>query len=158
MLELFGHLPVAWLLFAVLAAAGFMAFFVGRTRAVAMAQGRTVQLNSQPNYHGYFVAMMTIAPAAILLALYVLFGESLVRGQLINEMPQRIQDLGSIELQQYIDRISEHAMRPDAAATGNALFDAASRRYTDLIGLSRIAAIFLSSTSVMENFDVRNRT
>ena len=77
MLELFGHLPVAWLLFAVLAAAGFVAFFVGRTRAVALGSGRTVPLNSQPNYHGYFVVMATIVPAALILALYLLFGESL---------------------------------------------------------------------------------
>ena len=144
MLELFGHLPVAWLLFAVLAAAGFVAFFVGRTRAVSLASGRTVALNSQPNYHGYFVAMLTIVPAALILALYLLFGDALVRAQLTNELPQRIQDLGSLELGQYIDRISEHAMRADAAKTGNALFDAASQRYTDLLGLSRIIAIFLA--------------
>ncbi|WP_370371491.1 phosphate ABC transporter permease family protein [Henriciella pelagia] len=69
MLETFGHLPVSWLLFAVLAAAGFVAFFIGRTSAVATAQGSTARLNSQPNYHGYFLAMATIAPAAVILIL-----------------------------------------------------------------------------------------
>lgn len=141
MLETFGHLPVAWLLFAVLAVAGFVSFFAGRTQAVTVGHGQTERLNSQPNYHGYFVAMATIGPAAIILVLYALFGDSIVRAQLASELPQRIRDLGSLELGQYIDRISEQAARRDAASTGNALFDAATSRYTDLLGLSRIIAV-----------------
>jgi len=152
MLETFGHLPVAWLLFAVLAAAAFMAFYVGRTQAVGIARGYTSQLNSQPNYHGYFVAMATIAPAAIILFLYILFGESLVRAQIAGELPERIRALGELELGQYIDRISEHATRRDALATGNALFDATSDRYTDLVGLSRIGAILLAVLAAAGGF------
>ncbi|MEQ9315157.1 MAG: phosphate ABC transporter permease subunit PstC [Henriciella sp.] len=141
MLETFGHLPIAWVLFAVLAAAGFVAFFAGKTSAVATARGSTIRLNSQPNYHGYFLAIATIVPAAIALLLYALFGEMLVRGQLASELPQRILDLGQLELGQYLDRIAENASRPDAPATGSALFDAATSRYTSLLGLSRIVAI-----------------
>lgn len=152
MLETFGHLPAAWLLFAVLAGAGFIAFFVGRTQAVALASGQTAQLNSQPNYHGYFVAMITIAPAALVFLCYVLFGESLVRAQFASELPERIRALGDMELSQYIDRISEHAARIDAADTGNALFDAASNRYTDLVGMSRILALLLAIAAATAGF------
>jgi len=152
MLETFGHLPIAWLLFAVLAAAGFVSFYAGRTQAVAVGSGSTERLNSQPNYHGYFVAMMTVGPAAIILLLYGLFGESLVRAQLASELPQRIRDLGSLELGQYIDRIVEHVARRDQAATGNALFDAASARYTNLLGLSRIIALILSLAAAGTGF------
>ncbi|GGB77106.1 MULTISPECIES: phosphate ABC transporter permease subunit PstC [Henriciella] len=144
MLETFGHLPVSWLLFAVLAAAGFVAFFIGRTSAVATAQGSTARLNSQPNYHGYFLAMATIAPAAVILILYSLFGESMVRSQLASELPQRIRDLGTMEMGQYIDRIAENSQRGPGSTTGNALFDAATGRYTSLLGLSRIIAIGLA--------------
>ena len=157
MLETFGHLPIAWLLFAVLAAAGFVAFYIGRTDAVTLAGGGTARLNSQPNYHGYFVAMATILPAAIVLGLYALFGEPLVRAQLASELPQRIRDLGSIELGQYIDRIPEHAARREAPATGNALFDAASARYTDLLGLSRLIALGLSLLAAGAGFFVSKR-
>lgn len=152
MLETFGHLPVAWLLIAVLAAAGFVSFYVGRTQAVSVSTGQSQRLNSQPNYHGYFVAMATIGPAAVILILYGLFGESMVRGQLASELPQRIQDLGSMELGQYIDRLAEHASRREAAATGNALFDAASSRYTNLLGLSRIIAIVLALVAAAAGF------
>ena len=152
MLETFGHLPIAWLLFAVLAAAGFVSFYAGRTQAVAVGSGTTERLNSQPNYHGYFVAMMTVGPAAIILLLYGLFGESLVRAQLASELPQRIRDLGSLELGQYIDRIVEHVARRDSVATGNALFDAASDRYTNLLGLSRIIALVLAIAAAGTGF------
>lgn len=152
MLETFGHLPIAWLLFAVLAAAGFVSFYAGRTQAVAVGSGTTERLNSQPNYHGYFVAMVTVGPAAIILLLYGLFGESLVRAQLASELPQRIRDLGSLELGQYIDRIVEHVARRDSVATGNALFDAASDRYTNLLGLSRIIALVLAIAAAGTGF------
>ncbi len=144
MLETFGHLPIAWLLFAVLAAAGFVAFFVGRTEAVGAARGSSIRLNSQPNYHGYFVALSTVGPAAIILGLYALFGDVLVRSVLVSELPQRLQDLSSVELGQYVDRISEHASRRGAPDTGNALFDAASNRFTDLLGMSRLIALALA--------------
>lgn len=152
MLDTFGHLPVSWLLFAVLAAAGFVSFFAGRTEAVAVGRGTTERLNSQPNYHGYFVAMVTIVPAGIILGLYALFGEMLVRGELANELPQRIRDLGTMELAQYIDRVAEHAGRRDAAATGNALFDAASDRYTSILGLSRIIAVLAALAAAAAGF------
>ncbi|WP_084420228.1 phosphate ABC transporter permease subunit PstC [Henriciella litoralis] len=157
MLETFGHLPVSWLLFAVVAAAGFVAFFVGRTNAVAIANGGTARLNSQPNYHGYFVAMATVVPAILVLGLYSLVGDSVVRGELANELPQRIRDLSQIELSQYIDRIAEHAARRDAQATGNALFDAASARYTDLLGISRLVAIALALLAAGAGFFMARR-
>ena len=144
MLETFGHLPVAWLLIAVLAAAGFVSFFAGRTQAVSVGRGHVERLNSQPNYHGYYLAMATIGPAAIILILYSLFGESLVRSQIASELPQRIRDLGTIELGQYIDRLAEQVARRGSEPTGNALFDAAAARYTDLLGLSRIVGMVLA--------------
>ncbi|WP_084397665.1 phosphate ABC transporter permease subunit PstC [Henriciella aquimarina] len=157
MLETFGHLPIAWLLFAVLAAAGFVSFFAGRTEAVAVGRGSSERLNSQPNYHGYFVAMATIGPAAIVLGLYALFGETLVRGELAGELPQRIRDLGSLELNQYIDRIAEQSAMRDAGPTGNALFDAATARYTSLLGISRIIAVFLALLAAWAGFFVAKR-
>ena len=157
MLGTFGHLPFTWLLFAVLAAAGFVAFFVGRTEAVATARGTVGRLHSQPNYHGYFVAMATIAPAAIIFIIYALAGDPIVRSQLASELPQRIQDLSQLELNQYLDRISENVARGDATTTGNALFDAASQRYTELLGLSRIVATLLAILFAAGGFFIAKR-
>ena len=145
-------MPLTWLLFAVLAAAGFVAFYMGRTQAVAAGAGGTARLNSQPNYHGYYLAMCTIVPAAIVFALYLLFGDTLVRNQLTAELPERIRNLGTIELSQYLDRLSENALHRDALSTGNALFDAASRRYGALTGMARLATLVLALLSALGGF------
>ena len=59
----------------VLTAVGFL---VGRRRAVAAAGRRPAALHSLPDYHGYYIALWTGAPALLLMALYGVFGGALV--------------------------------------------------------------------------------
>jgi len=144
MLQSFGHLPIGWLLIAVLAAASFVAFYAGRT-ALAAAPAATAGLartHSQPNYHGYFVAMCTVIPAAIVFLIFVLVGDNYVRQQIASELPERIQSFGPLELAQYIDRLADQAGNRDAVTTGNRLFDAASIRFAQLTGQTRLIALF----------------
>ena len=70
----------------------------------------------------------------------------------LRPLPERIRALGDLELGQYIDRIVEHVARRDSVATGNALFDAASDRYTNLLGLSRIIALVLAIAAAGTGF------
>ncbi|WP_291841804.1 phosphate ABC transporter permease subunit PstC [Maricaulis sp.] len=53
-------------------------FYVGRSRAIAAVSGATASLHSLPNYHGYHVAIWTGLPAFLLLAVYGMFGPTLV--------------------------------------------------------------------------------
>ena len=75
-------------LFAVLALLVLTAvgFLIGRRRAVAAANGRASWLHSLPNYYGYYLALWTGLPAFILLALYGLFGASLVNTLALGEL------------------------------------------------------------------------
>lgn len=143
MLQTFGHLPIGWLLFAVLAAASFVAFYAGRTALMAAPAPTTglARTHSQPNFHGYFVAMCTVLPAALVFLIYLIVGDNFVRQQIASELPERIHALGDMGLAQYIDRLSEHAARRDAASSGNLLFDAASTRFLQLTGQTRLIAI-----------------
>jgi phosphate transport system permease protein len=59
---------------ALLVSAGF-AFAVGRSRAIEAVGGEIVRLRSQPNYHGWFLAIATTGPALILLLAYAVFGD-----------------------------------------------------------------------------------
>ncbi|MCF6329612.1 MAG: phosphate ABC transporter permease subunit PstC [Henriciella sp.] len=143
MLQSFGHLPIGWLLIAVLAAASFVAFYAGRT-ALAAAPATTTGLartHSQPNYHGYFVAMCTVIPAAIVFLIFIFVGDNYVRQQITSELPERIQSLGPLDLAQYIDRLAEQAGHRDPGATGSRLFDAASIRFAQLTGQTRLIAL-----------------
>lgn len=145
MLSTIGQLPIGWILVAVLTAAGFIAFSGGRTALVSApaATGSLGRTHSQPSYHGYFVALCTVFPAALVFLFYLVFGDSFIRSQLTGHLPEHIRALGPLELSQYIDRVAENAAG-DSAASGNALLDGASRLFVELKGQVRIVAIVLA--------------
>ena len=67
----------------VLTAVGFL---VGRRRALAAGADGRVRLHSLPNYHGYYLAIWTGAPALILLALYGVMGSNLTNALTLGEL------------------------------------------------------------------------
>lgn len=140
MLQTFGHLPIGWLLVVVLMAAGFIAFYQGRSTVAVASTGeaRDTHWHSHPNYHGYYLALATIIPAALVFLVYVLVGDAFVRAQVARELPDQITSLNALELRQYIDRIAENAATRETLATGNTLFDAATQRFVQLTGQTRL--------------------
>ncbi|MEM6535143.1 MAG: phosphate ABC transporter permease subunit PstC [Pseudomonadota bacterium] len=146
MLQSFGHLPIGWLLIAVLSAAGFIAFYIGRTDAAALAVSpdNEVRLRSQPNYHGYYLAICTTIPAALVFIVYLIIGHPMIDSQLAKELPDWARNVPPLELQQYLDRVSDHAHLESAQPTGNLLFDAASVRHAQLSGQMRLLATCLA--------------
>lgn len=146
MLETLGHLPVGWLLIAPLAAAAFFAFYSGRTHIGALSTGSTIsaRLNSQPNFHGYFLAFCTALPAASVFLIYLIFAETYARGELTSELPTYLLDRGSAQVAFFVDRVSEHAQLRESGATGNALFDASVERFATVKGGLRIFALALA--------------
>jgi phosphate transport system permease protein len=147
MLQTLGQLPIGWLLIAPLAAAGFFAFVFGRTQVGAIQTGLTIgsRLNSQPNFHGYFLALCTILPAALVLLVHLAFSESLILRTLASELPQHFTDRGAEEVDLLLTRIAEQAQVRSAALSGNILFDAAVERYAALKGQSRLIALFIAA-------------
>lgn len=146
MLQTLGHLPIGWLVIAPLAAAGFFAFYFGRTKVGALATGTTMEsrLNSQPNYHGYFLAFCTILPAALVFVGYVVFAEDHARGQLLAELPTYLTDRGPDQVALFLDRVANQAQMRVPAPTGNTLFDASVERYSAIKGNLRLLAILLA--------------
>ena len=147
MLQTLGQLPIGWLLIAPLAAAGFFAFVFGRTQVGAIQTGVTIgsRLNSQPNFHGYFLALCTILPAALVLLVHLAFSESLILRTLASELPQHFTDRGAEEVDLLLTRVAEQAQVRSAALSGNILFDAAVERYAALKGQSRLFALFIAA-------------
>ena len=146
MLETLGHLPIGWLLIAPLAAAGFFAFYSGRTQIGALSTGSSIsaRLHSQPNYHGYFLTFCTILPAALVFICYLAFAESYARATLISELPAYLIDRGDVQVTFFVDRVSEHARERTSAITGNILFDASVERFATLKGTARALAFFVA--------------
>ncbi|PWE18827.1 phosphate ABC transporter permease subunit PstC [Marinicauda salina] len=99
---------------------------VGRRRAFAAAAGAPVRLHSLPSYHGYFVALWTGAPAAVLLALYGVFGATIVDSLTMAELQEEAAPL----LRAYEERLAGDAeiaaLREDEARIAEALAAARS--------------------------------
>lgn len=154
MLQTLGHLPIGWLLIAPLAAAGFFAFTIGRTQVAALPTGSTIsaRLNSQPNYHGYFLAFCTILPAALVFLFYMIFAESYVRGTMVSELPAYLTDRGSEQVDQFLERVALHAQARGREATGIALFDASTERYAQLKGIVRLFGIVFAVLASFAGF------
>lgn len=130
-------------MFAFLAATGFFGFYAGRTRVLATStEGAILQrAHSQPSFHGYFVALCMTVPVLIVFLLYLLFGEPYVRATLLSELPEYITARSDAEVQQYLDRVGEHAALRTFTDTGNEIFNAASQRYDALTGQVRLWAV-----------------
>jgi phosphate transport system permease protein len=159
MFQTLGNLPIGWLLLALLAVAGFLAYFMGKTRVAALASSsKQIRLqHSQPNYHGYFVAISTVLPAALIFIFYLIFADAIVRHQVLSELPSYMQVRSPQELALYIDRIASHAALRSPDATGNILFDAASTRYAELKGMLRLVAIFAGAAAGAIGYFVSSR-
>ena len=137
---------MGWLVIAPLAAAGFFSFYFGRTQVGGISTGSTIssRLNSQPNFHGYFLAICTVLPAALVLVAYLMFAEGHVRTTLLSELPDYLLGRGPEQVDLFINRVSEHAHDRNAMLTGNILFDAAVERYSALKGSTRFIALILA--------------
>ncbi|UCE87316.1 MAG: phosphate ABC transporter permease subunit PstC [Deltaproteobacteria bacterium] len=67
-----------WILTATLAALTAVGFALGRRRALALASGAAGRLHSRPSYHGTFVALAALLPAAALLLVFFVSGRRTV--------------------------------------------------------------------------------
>lgn len=142
MLQQLGHLPMGWLLIALIAVFASVAFFVGRIGAERILLSGAPALHSRPNYHGYFVAMWAIIPAVLVALAYGIGAEPFARSQLTRELPPAFDLLSAPELQTYLDSVSLAARSSDFAGT-DLIFTAVTNRYLEILGGLNIGALAL---------------
>ncbi len=146
MLHSLGHLPSGWLIFAIMAAGGFLAFVAGRghgTRLVAAGAGR---LNSKPNYHGYFVALAVVLPTALVLVAHLLLSEWLTRSLIAPDLPSGFADLSPVARDQYLDRVADASGLRGERLQADGLFAAILAHYLDLKGAVNAGFLLLALT------------
>jgi len=129
-----GHLPSGWLIFATMAACGFLAFVAGRARASALEAAGPVRMNSKPNYHGYFLALSVVLPTALVLLAHMLFAEAITRQLIGAELPSGFGQLSPVALDQYLDRLGDASTPRHGAMEEEGLFGAVLARYVALKG------------------------
>ncbi|MCG8440840.1 MAG: phosphate ABC transporter permease subunit PstC [Caulobacterales bacterium] len=124
-------------------------FQAGRGRAVAAAADSGARAHSLPNYHGWFVAMWSVGPALLLLALYGIFGGPIVDGVLRSSLPEEVLALPPERLELFVRDARAIAFggtpSQDSAALAAA---AASLRDIDGIGRWGMAAATLATAAL----------
>ncbi len=78
------------LILVTIAALTVVGYFLGRGRAVEVAEGRLARLHSVPSYHGAFVALWAGLPALVLLAVWILAEGPAVMALVLARLPEAL--------------------------------------------------------------------
>ena len=82
---------------AVLIAAGIVAYFIGRFRSIKTSAGNQRSLHSRPAYHGYYLAIWTVLPAVLLLAVWSAAERPVLNYLAMQEMPSSVLEASDAE-------------------------------------------------------------
>ncbi len=75
---------------AILIGLGIVAYFIGRMRSIRVCGGEQYTLHSRPSYHGYYLAILTVLPAVILLVAWVVAERPVTRYIAMQEFGPRV--------------------------------------------------------------------
>ncbi|NKX46034.1 phosphate ABC transporter permease subunit PstC [Roseicyclus persicicus] len=118
-------MPLLWL-FVIVLALGALGFVLGRQRAIASAGGDARQLHSLPNYYGSNVAILTVVPALMVLAVWLILQPMVIQARVTSLIPEAaIEQIGSRSLvMSDVRRVAEGL---DTAVAAGALSEAETR-------------------------------
>lgn len=86
------------LLLLVLLGLTVVGYYLGKSRALASANGKIRNLHSLPMFYGWYVVIWCGLPAVLLFAGWVAFEDGLVRALVISELPESIRRLPADQL------------------------------------------------------------
>ncbi len=143
------------------------AFLSGRSKAVALSGGGEARLHSLPNYHGYYVAALSAAPAFLLIAAYGLLGDRLIEALLMRALPGDVLALPKEQLQLFVRDARAEAFGGTPSQLTPALSAAAAALsridFLTRIGVAALAAalagagFLYSRRQLRTDFRARNR-
>jgi hypothetical protein len=87
----------------VLAAFSGAVFWAGRRRAAGLARSPAAPVNSLPFHHGAYAAVWTAVPAALVLLVAGLFGNSVETALVKAQLPEAVRALEASDRQVFLD-------------------------------------------------------
>jgi phosphate transport system permease protein len=108
-----------------------MAFYLGRSRSLALVGGarRRASLHSLPGYYGYFTAVWCLLPALALMLLWMLAEPRVIIAMVIDGLPAGPRDLSSGELNLLVNNIRNLASGDAVSGNVDATLREAAERY-----------------------------
>lgn len=82
-----------------------LSFFAGRTKALALANGRISTLDSLPGHYGFYTVVWSLLPSFLALALWAAFGTPLIDSTMLERLASDNPGLSKPELQLLLNDI-----------------------------------------------------
>jgi phosphate transport system permease protein len=130
----------------ILAGMAAAAFYLGRSRSLAIAGGPAGirNLHSLPGYYGYYVAMWCLMPALGVVLLWVIAEPRVVVALLVKSLPSAQQALAPGELDLLINNIRNLAAGDAISGDVSLALRESAARYQDYLSTSRVLLATLS--------------
>jgi len=126
-------------LYLVLIALTVGGFYMGRSRALSIAEGRARNLHSRPNYYGYFVALWCGLPALVVSVLWISMESGIIQSLVLSGLPENIRNQDEAALSLLISDIKNLATGNIASRTDQPWLTEAAAHYEDLSNTSLMA-------------------
>lgn len=153
-----------------LAAMAIAAFYIGRSRSLALVGGpsRIVSLHSLPGYYGYYTAVWSLLPALALMLVWVLVEEKIIVAMVVSGLPEAQQSVSPGELNLLVNNIQNLAAGDATSGAVDTVLRDAAQRFNEISVASRrtLATLVLGLATfggaiawrrIRPNFRARNR-
>jgi phosphate transport system permease protein len=124
-------------LIAVLLLLTSVAYYLGRKRAFAVAQGKIRKLHSLPAYYGLYTAIWCGVPALLILAVWVFFENTIITHLVVSDLPEEIRQLGADRLNLVVNDIKNIVTGNIVSSEPDPAILAAAEHYKSLQNTSR---------------------
>ncbi len=146
------------------------AFYLGRSRSLAIAggPGGIRNLHSLPGYYGYYVAMWCLLPALGLVLLWLVMEPRVVVALLIKSLPEAQQRLQTAELNLLVTNIQNLAAGDAVSGNVDLVVREAAAKHAEYLSISRrllatlcfglaVLGAVIASRRISPQFRARNR-
>jgi len=126
-------------LYLVLIALTVGGFYMGRSRAMSLAEGHARNLHSRPNYYGYFVALWCGVPALVVSVLWISMESGIIQSLVLSGLPEDIRNQDKDTLSLVVSDIKNLATGNIASRSDQPWLTEAAAHYSDLSNVSLMA-------------------
>ncbi len=129
----------ATLLVTVLLALSSLAYYLGRRRALSVAQGAIRNLHSLPSYYGLYTAIWCGIPALLLVAFWLAFEGTVITELVVAGLPEGVRELGADRLNLVVNDIKNLVSGNITSRQADAAMLEAAEHYRNLQTVSHAA-------------------
>ncbi|GAB4261238.1 MAG: phosphate ABC transporter permease subunit PstC [Methylomicrobium sp.] len=113
-------------------------FYLGKKRALLIADGSVRHLHSLPNYYGYYAALWGLIPSLLIVLLWLSFESSWITWQLIGTLPEQLQHLPDDKLNLVLNEIKNLSTGMRVSERSDPAIVEAAARFDAMQSTSRI--------------------